>query len=142
MIGLVIVSHSARLAEGVCELASQVAQGGVRLAPAGGTGDAASPIGTNAFLVAEAIRSLAEAEAVLVLMDLGSALLAAETNPRRRPAAATVVWIMMIAGFAVTATAAGRLLDPYSPARLVAVCSGVSLIALAVAAAVACAFST
>ncbi|MCX7683860.1 MAG: BCD family MFS transporter [Acetobacteraceae bacterium] len=62
------------------------------------------------------------------------ALLAAETHPRRRPAAATLVWIMMIAGFAVTATVAGRLLDPYSPARLVAVCSGVSLAALLVAA--------
>jgi BCD family chlorophyll transporter-like MFS transporter len=42
---------------------------------------------------------------------------------------------MMIAGFAVTATVAGKLLDPYSPARLVAVCSGVSLLALLVAAA-------
>lgn len=62
------------------------------------------------------------------------AMLAAETHPRRRPAAATLVWIMMIAGFAVTATVAGSLLDPYSPARLVAVCSGVSLIALAIAA--------
>jgi BCD family chlorophyll transporter-like MFS transporter len=63
------------------------------------------------------------------------AMLAAETHPRRRPAAATLVWIMMIAGFAVTATVAGKLLDPYSPARLVAVCSGVSLLALLVAAA-------
>jgi len=62
------------------------------------------------------------------------AMLAAETHPRRRPAAATLVWIMMIAGFAVTAGVAGLLLDPYSPARLVAVCSGVSLIALVVAA--------
>jgi len=79
MIGLVIVSHSAKLAEGVCELAAQVAQGRVRLAPAGGTGDAASPIGTNAFLVAEAIRSLADTEAALVFADLGSAQLSAET---------------------------------------------------------------
>ena len=79
MIGLVIVSHSAKVAEGVCELAAQVAQGRVRLAPAGGTGDPASPIGTNAFLVAEAIRSLADAEAALVLTDLGSAQLSAET---------------------------------------------------------------
>lgn len=62
------------------------------------------------------------------------AMLAAETHPRRRPAAATLVWIMMIAGFAVTATVAGKLLDPYSPARLVAVCSGVSLLALVIAA--------
>lgn len=79
MIGLVIVSHSAKLAEGVCELAGQVGQGRVRLAPAGGTGDSSNPVGTNAFLVAEAIQSLAGADAVLVFMDLGSARLSAET---------------------------------------------------------------
>lgn len=79
MIGLVIVSHSAKLAEGVCELAAQVAQGKVLLAPAGGTGDPSNPIGTNALLVVDAIGSLAGADAVLVLMDLGSARLSAET---------------------------------------------------------------
>ncbi len=79
MIGLVIVSHSAKLAEGVCELAAQLAQGKVLLAPAGGTGDASNPIGTNALLVVDAIGSLAGADVVLVLMDLGSARLSAET---------------------------------------------------------------
>jgi BCD family chlorophyll transporter-like MFS transporter len=39
---------------------------------------------------------------------------------------------MMIAGFAITAGIAGHLLDPYSPARLVAVTTGVSVIAMAV----------
>ncbi len=48
-------------------------------------------------------------------------LLAARTAPARRPAAATVAWLMMIAGFVVTAAVAGRLLDPFSPGRLVAV---------------------
>ena len=43
----------------------------------------------------------------------------------RRAAAATIVWLMMIAGFAVTAGVAGSLLDPFSPARLVAVAGGV-----------------
>jgi len=43
MIGIVVVSHSARLAEGVCELAGQMAQGQVRLAAAGGTGDPQNP---------------------------------------------------------------------------------------------------
>ena len=38
-VGLVIVSHSARLAEGVVELARQMAQGRVRVLPAGGTLD-------------------------------------------------------------------------------------------------------
>jgi BCD family chlorophyll transporter-like MFS transporter len=56
-------------------------------------------------------------------------LLATRTEERRRPAAATIVWVMMIAGFIVTAAAAGSLLDPFSPMRLVAVASGVSLVA-------------
>jgi len=79
MIGIVIVSHSARLAEGVCELAAQVAQGRVRLAAAGGTDDEANPIGTDAFRVREAIESVYSEDGVLVFMDLGSAVLSAET---------------------------------------------------------------
>src|SRR5512136_36773 len=79
MIGLVIVSHSALLAEGVCELASQVAQCKVRLAPAGGTSDPEHPFGTDAVKVLEAIHSVHSDEGVLVLMDLGSAVLSAET---------------------------------------------------------------
>jgi BCD family chlorophyll transporter-like MFS transporter len=56
-------------------------------------------------------------------------LLATRTDERRRPAAATIVWVMMIAGFIVTAATAGSLLDPFSPARLVAVASGISIAA-------------
>jgi len=79
MIGLAIVSHSAKLAEGVCELARQVAQGKVRIAGAGGTADPENPIGTDAFQVVQAIESVYSDEGVLVLMDLGSAVLSAET---------------------------------------------------------------
>ena len=79
MIGLVIVSHSAKLAEGVCDLARQVAQGRVRIAPAGGTADPENPIGTDAFQVLQAIESVYSEDGVLVLMDLGSAVLSAET---------------------------------------------------------------
>jgi phosphocarrier protein FPr len=79
MIGLVIVSHSARLAEGVCDLARQVAQGKVRIAAAGGTADPQNPIGTDAFRVLQAIDSVYREDGVLVLMDLGSAVLSAET---------------------------------------------------------------
>ncbi|MBX9964996.1 MAG: BCD family MFS transporter [Burkholderiales bacterium] len=60
-------------------------------------------------------------------------LLAKRVEAGRRAAAATIVWMMMIAGFAVTAMIAGHLLDPYSPLRLVAVTSGVSLVAFVVA---------
>jgi BCD family chlorophyll transporter-like MFS transporter len=76
---------------------------------------------------------------VLVGLGVGAsgtallALLTARTAPERRPAAATIVWVMMILGFVVTAATTGRLLDPYSPARLLAVTAGVCAIALVVA---------
>ncbi|MCK2054191.1 BCD family MFS transporter [Methylobacterium sp. 37f] len=60
-------------------------------------------------------------------------LLATGVEARRRGAAATVVWVMMIAGFAITAPLAGHFLDPFSGARLVAVSGTVSLIAFGVA---------
>jgi MFS transporter, BCD family, chlorophyll transporter len=60
-------------------------------------------------------------------------LLAARVDEKRRAAAASIVWIMMIAGFILTTAIGGRLLDPYSPERLVAVSAGVSLIAMVVA---------
>lgn len=61
------------------------------------------------------------------------ALLAQRVDEPRRPAAATIVWMMMIAGFAVTAGVAGRLLDPYAPQRLVAVMAAVCGTAFAIA---------
>jgi BCD family chlorophyll transporter-like MFS transporter len=60
-------------------------------------------------------------------------LLAARVAPARKPAAASLVWIMMIAGFVLTTAFAGRLLDPYSGERLVAVSAGVSAIAFLLA---------
>jgi BCD family chlorophyll transporter-like MFS transporter len=49
------------------------------------------------------------------------ALLATATAPHRRAAAATITWLMMIFGIAMTAGVAGSFLDPYSPARLLSV---------------------
>jgi BCD family chlorophyll transporter-like MFS transporter len=46
------------------------------------------------------------------------ALLATATHPNRRAAAATITWLMMIFGIAVTATVVGKALDPYSPQLL------------------------
>jgi dihydroxyacetone kinase phosphotransfer subunit len=79
-VGFVLVSHSARLAEGVRELAEQVAQGNVPVVAVGGAEDGS--LGTNALAIAQAIESLSMEEGVegiLVLMDLGSAVLSAET---------------------------------------------------------------
>ncbi len=78
MVSIVIVSHSAKLAEGVRELAQQMVQGKVALAVAGGIDDPENPIGTDAMKVHEAINSVYSEDGVLVMMDLGSALLSAE----------------------------------------------------------------
>lgn len=59
-------------------------------------------------------------------------MLAKNVAQERRGPAATLVWMMMIAGFAVTAGVAGSLLDPYSPQRLVMVASAVSAAAFIV----------
>ncbi len=61
------------------------------------------------------------------------ALLATRTAPARRPAAASLTWIMMILGIVITASVAGKLLDPFSPARLVQVTTGVAVAAFLVA---------
>ncbi|WP_075337207.1 dihydroxyacetone kinase phosphoryl donor subunit DhaM [Yersinia enterocolitica] len=79
MVNLVVVSHSALLAQGVAELAQQMTQGGCQLAVAAGVDDVDHPIGTDAIKVMEAIESVYSPLGVLVLMDLGSALLSAET---------------------------------------------------------------
>ena len=57
-------------------------------------------------------------------------MLAKRVPEGRRAGAATLVWMMMIAGFAVTAGLAGHWLDPYSPQRLMIVTSVVSMSAL------------
>jgi len=59
------------------------------------------------------------------------ALLASSVAPERRPAAATLVWLMMIFGIAVTAVVSGKLLDPFSLTRLVVVTGATGLLALA-----------
>ena len=78
MISFVIVSHSAKLAEGICELAAQMTQGQVPLAAAGGISDPENPLGTDTLRVQEAIQSVYSEDGVIVLMDLGSALLSAD----------------------------------------------------------------
>ena len=78
MIGLVLVSHSARLADGVAELAAQMAGPELAIAVAGGLDLPGKPLGTDAALVAQAIERVWSPDGVLVLMDLGSAVLSAE----------------------------------------------------------------
>lgn len=61
------------------------------------------------------------------------ALLAKSVNDQKRAAAATVVWIMMIFGFAMTSIVIGKFIDPYSPVRLISIAAVVSIVAIIVA---------
>ncbi|WP_394151983.1 phosphoenolpyruvate--protein phosphotransferase [Vibrio maritimus] len=78
MVGIVVVSHSRLLAEGVAELATQMTQGKANLAIAAGVDDPENPIGTDAIAVMGAIEEVCDAGGAVVLMDLGSALLSTE----------------------------------------------------------------
>jgi phosphoenolpyruvate---glycerone phosphotransferase subunit DhaM len=72
-VGIVLVSHSARLAEGAADLASQVGGGTVTVVAAGGTDDGG--LGTSAAKVASALARADAGAGVLVLPDLGSSVL-------------------------------------------------------------------
>ena len=80
--------------------------------------------------------ALAVAAFVAIGLGVGAAgttllvLLAKRVAPQQRAAAATVAWVMMIVGFIVTAAVAGHFLDPFSPARLVAVTAVVAVAAI------------
>jgi multiphosphoryl transfer protein len=76
VVGIVVVSHSASLAEGVVELARQMGGDELALEAAGGLEDGS--IGTDAERVRAAIERAMGDDGVLVLMDLGSALMSAE----------------------------------------------------------------
>jgi multiphosphoryl transfer protein len=77
-VGLVIVSHSAKLAEGVVELAREMGGEDVAIEAAGGMADPPGAMGTDAMVVMEALERASSGDGVLVLMDLGSALMSAE----------------------------------------------------------------
>lgn len=79
MVNLLLVSHSKNLAESVAELAQQmIISGAVKISVAAGIGEDNQEIGTNAVEIAEAIQEIYTNEGVLVLMDLGSAVLSTQ----------------------------------------------------------------
>ena len=78
MIGIVIVSHSAKLAEGVVELARNMGGTDISIQAAGGLNTEDATLGTDPILILNAIEKVYSDDGVLVLMDLGSALLSSE----------------------------------------------------------------
>jgi phosphoenolpyruvate-protein phosphotransferase/dihydroxyacetone kinase phosphotransfer subunit len=88
VVGLVLVSHSSQLAEGAAALAREMGGADVAIATAGGLNDE-DDIGTDAMRVLDAIERVWSEDGVLVVMDLGSAVLSAEMaldmlDPERR----------------------------------------------------------
>jgi len=75
MLGVVLVSHSEKIALGVKELAEQMAKD-VTIIPAGGLSDGS--IGTDFEKILNAIDSADSGDGVVVLMDLGSAVMTTE----------------------------------------------------------------
>jgi phosphoenolpyruvate---glycerone phosphotransferase subunit DhaM len=73
LVGLVLVSHSARLAEGAAELVRQLGGDEVPVEPAGGLPNGG--LGTSSELIEQAVRAADRGAGVVVLADLGSAVL-------------------------------------------------------------------
>ena len=76
MVGIVIVSHSYKVAEGIYDLAMQMAAENDHIIPAGGMEDRA--IGTDAFKIMAAIEQADTGDGVAILADLGSGIMSAE----------------------------------------------------------------
>ena len=75
-VGLVLVSHSKHLVEGLAELVGQVAGSGVTIRAVGGAVDGS--LGTDTDRVLEALRAAAHEPGAVVLMDLGSSVLSVQ----------------------------------------------------------------
>lgn len=78
MIGIVAVSHSAKLADSVLELAMEMGHSDLKIAAAGGVDDPDNPIGTDAMKIMAAIEAVYSDDGVLVFMDMGSAIISTE----------------------------------------------------------------
>ena len=79
MVGIVLVSHSRPLAMATQELVRAMTGPGLSLAVAAGAGENHAELGTDAVEISEAIRAVQSPDGVLVLMDMGSAILSSET---------------------------------------------------------------
>lgn len=76
MVSLLIVSHSAQLAAGVCEFVGQVADADLQIRAAGGLPDGG--LGTNVERIQTALEQISSADGTLVLVDMGSAVISVE----------------------------------------------------------------
>lgn len=75
MVGIVIVSHSQKLAEGVVEISRMMAEN-APLVAAGGLDDGS--LGTSYEKICAAVEKVYSADGVIILMDMGSAVMTTE----------------------------------------------------------------
>jgi dihydroxyacetone kinase phosphotransfer subunit len=75
-VGLVLISHSGLIAEGLAELVRQVAGADVSIVAIGGAGGSDSELGIDRTSVLRALTTAATGRGAVVLMDLGSTVLA------------------------------------------------------------------
>src|ERR1700694_3125534 len=90
MVGIVLVSHSSRLVDGLAELLAQIGSAEVPVARAGGTLDGG--LGTSVDLVTAAIEAADRGDGVVVIPDLGSAVLTVKSVLEAGGGPAVVVW--------------------------------------------------
>ena len=75
-VGIVLISHSRAIAEGAADVAAQVSAGAVRIVGVGGTED--GRLGTSLDALVGAVEKVSAGAGVLILPDLGSAVLTAK----------------------------------------------------------------
>ena len=105
---------------------------------------AASLLATQATLMLGSSPALGFTLAVIAYTLIGAgvgaggtsalALLASGVAPQRRAAAAALTWIMMVAGIVASAITVGKLIQPFSPERLLLVAGGLALVMVALTA--------
>jgi BCD family chlorophyll transporter-like MFS transporter len=111
--------------------------GGMAVLSAGGVVCALATVAMAGHSVAA--MALAVLGYTMVGLGVGAAgtsllvVLAKQVDARRRAAAAAIMWVLMIAGFAITSTTVGHYLDPFSPRRLITVVGAAAVIAFVLA---------
>ncbi|MFO8115038.1 MAG: dihydroxyacetone kinase phosphoryl donor subunit DhaM [Halorubrum sp.] len=103
MVGLVVVSHSERAAEGIVEVAAEMA-GDTRIEPVGGDGQGG--IGTVPDAIEAAIDAADGGDGVVVLVDLGSAVMNADVAVELSEAEAVIADAPVLEGAVNAAVAA------------------------------------
>ena len=109
MVGIVIVSHSRQIASGAAELAGQMAGPEVRIEAAGG--DVDGGLGTDGARVREAIDAADSGDGVVILGDLGSAILTVRAVLDGDSATARLADAPLIEGAVAAAVAASAGMD-------------------------------